>query len=442
MLRISENRRYLVHGKGTPFFYMGDTAWCLFHRLNREEADLYLETRARQGYTVIQAVVLAEHGGLTDPNANGDREFIDGDIRRPNEAYFRHVDYIVEKAASLGLHIGMLPTWGDKAGVNCWGDGPAHFINEDNARYWGEFVGRRYGRQPIIWILGGDRPGDCNEEIWRRMAAGIKATDGGGHLMTYHPMGGGHSSSAWFHNEDWLDFNMMQSGHQPFLRNWMGVASDYGRVPVKPCMDGEPCYEEHPASGDFLYMNEYHVRAAAYWAMLAGAHGHTYGCHAVWQFYDPATGRKPQNRPRRRWQDSLDLPGARQMLHVRRLFESRPFLTRIPDQSLVRAGQTFGMGHARASRDGVKGAADASYLMVYVGSPREILIDTGKIAGDTIRGWWFDPRTGEATEIGVFPKQPAQAFRPPADCMDLDWLLVLDDASKGYPAPGAKPVAR
>ena len=437
MVKVSENGRYLVHGDGAPFFYLGDTAWCLFHRLNRKEADLYLETRARQGFTVIQAVLLAEYGGLLDPNANGDREFVDGDIRKPNEAYFQHVDAIVAKAASLGLTVGLLPTWGDKVGVNYWGDGPAHFINEENARYWGEFVGRRYGGQPVIWILGGDRPGDCNEEIWRRMAAGIKATETNRNPMTYHAMGGC-SSSTWFHHDDWLDFNMIQSGHQPFRPNWLAIASDYSRHPAKPCLDGEPCYEEHPAAGEFMYMNEYHVRATAYWSMLAGSHGHTYGCHAVWQFYDPARGRKPQNRPRRRWQESLDLPGAKQMLHVRRLFESRPFLTRIPDQSLLRAGQTFGMGHARASRDGIKGAADASYLFVYIGTPREVLIDTGKIAGDTIRGWWFNPRTGEVTEIGVFPKLAEQAFRPPADGMDLDWLLVLDDASCGYPAPGTR----
>ena len=62
-LTVSRNHRYLVDEKGSAFFWLGDTAWELFHRLNREEADHYLETRAAQGFTVIQAVVLAEFDG-------------------------------------------------------------------------------------------------------------------------------------------------------------------------------------------------------------------------------------------------------------------------------------------------------------------------------------------------------------------------------------------
>jgi len=90
-LKISENKRFIVHENGTPFFYLGDTAWELFHRLGRDEAEKYLEIRRKQGFTVIQAVVLAELDGLNTPNANGDRPLIDNDPAKPNEAYFKHV---------------------------------------------------------------------------------------------------------------------------------------------------------------------------------------------------------------------------------------------------------------------------------------------------------------------------------------------------------------
>jgi hypothetical protein len=113
-LTISQDHRFITRPYGKPFFYLGDTAWELFHRLNREEADLYLANRASKGFTVIQAVVLAELDGLADPNPNGDVPLKDLDPLKPNEDYFRHVDYIVKKAESLGLIIGMLPTWGDK----------------------------------------------------------------------------------------------------------------------------------------------------------------------------------------------------------------------------------------------------------------------------------------------------------------------------------------
>ena len=436
VLKVSENGRYLVRGDGSPFFYLGDTAWCIFHRLTREEADRYLEDRAAKGFTVIQAVVLAEHGGLRVPNAYGEVEFVDGDIRRPNEKYFAHVDYVVDKAESLGLHIGMLPSWGDKVGVGYWGDGPSHFINEENAAYWGEFLGNRYGDKPVIWILGGDRPVDCNLEIWRRMAAGIKATETDTHLMTYHPMGG-YSSSMWLQPEDWLDFNMMQTGHRAFVDTWRKIGSDYGRLPAKPCMDGEPCYEDHPVgfNQESVYSNDYHVRVAAYWAMLAGAHGHTYGCHAMWQFWDPEK-REPVNWPKQPWVDSLDLPGAVHMGHMRKLFESRPFLTRFPDQSLVTDGQVFRLGHVQACRDGTPGRDDATYIMAYFSRAHEVEIDTGKLGGGTIQGWWYNPSTGKAKRIDSFEKQRRRRFSTPSDHTGRDWLLVLDDAEKAYPVPG------
>src|SRR6185437_13059513 len=111
-LKVSDNHRFLMKEDGSPFFYQGDTAWELFHRLNREEADIYLADRAQKKFTVIQAVILAELEGLHAPNAYGQLPLIADDPTKPNEEYFRHVDYIVGKANALGLYVGMLPTWG------------------------------------------------------------------------------------------------------------------------------------------------------------------------------------------------------------------------------------------------------------------------------------------------------------------------------------------
>ena len=213
-LRVSDNKRFLVYEDGTPFFYLGDTAWELFHRLNREQADHYLETRARQRFTVIQAVVLAEH----EFDSPTPMAIIRSSIMTRCSLWkriFEHVDYIVDKAASLGLWTGMLPTWGDKWNQK-WGAGPEIFT-PDNAFAWGEFLGRRYKDKPILWILGGDRPvenseNDTHAEIIRSMAAGLTAGDGGTHLRTFHPQGQ-QTSSQYFHAEDWLDFNMYQTGH-------------------------------------------------------------------------------------------------------------------------------------------------------------------------------------------------------------------------------------
>ncbi|MDX9754842.1 MAG: DUF4038 domain-containing protein, partial [bacterium] len=150
-LQVSANARFLQHQDGTPFFYLGDTAWELFHRLNREEADRYLANRREKGFTVIQAVVLAELDGLNTPNAYGEKPLHDNDPARPNEAYFQHVDSIVQQAKENGLFIGMLPTWGDKV-TKAWGAGPVSFTNEtlDAALADGKFLGKRYKDDPNI----------------------------------------------------------------------------------------------------------------------------------------------------------------------------------------------------------------------------------------------------------------------------------------------------
>src|SRR5437868_393668 len=91
-LKVSDNKRFLVTAEGKPFFYLGDTAWELFHRLSREDADTYLKDRAARKFTVIQAVAIAEFDGLTAPNAYGHRPLADNDPTKPNEDYFKHVD--------------------------------------------------------------------------------------------------------------------------------------------------------------------------------------------------------------------------------------------------------------------------------------------------------------------------------------------------------------
>ncbi|MBY0458913.1 MAG: DUF4038 domain-containing protein, partial [Gemmataceae bacterium] len=87
-LKVSENKRFLVTADGKPFFYLADTAWELFHRLDRDQAAKYLKTRAAQGFNVVQAVALAEFDGLTEPNAYGHKPLTDNDPTRPNEKYF------------------------------------------------------------------------------------------------------------------------------------------------------------------------------------------------------------------------------------------------------------------------------------------------------------------------------------------------------------------
>jgi hypothetical protein len=444
-LKVSANRRYLIHADGTPFFYLGDTAWELFHRLNREEAERYLRRRAEQGFTVIQAVALSELDGLNDPNPYGHRPLVDLDPTRPdvrdgpNNDYWDHVDEIVRRAESHGLYIGLLPTWGDKWNKK-WGVGPEIF-NPTNAGVYGEWLGRRYRRAPnIIWILGGDRPieSELHREIIRQMARGLRRGDLGAHLLTLHPTGGQGSSSV-FHDDDWLDFNMRQNGHvTEFNPRYEMTRQDYDRTPIKPVIDGEPIYEDHPIAfkaKEFGHSVAADVRRPLYWNLFSGAFGHTYGHHSVWQMW--RAGRTPINHPLLEWVEALDQPGAGQMQHGRRLIESRPFLTRIPDDTVIVPADppsaVPGAGRKRyvATRD-----SEGRFLMVYAPAGRAFKVRMNGISGKTVKAWWFNPRDGSASAIGEFPNRGEREFIPPSRGEDLDWVLVLDDAAQKFPPPG------
>ena len=438
-LKVSENRRFLVHADGTPFFYLGDTAWELFHRLDRDRADRYLANRAAKGFTVIQAVALAELDGLNDPNPYGHRPLIDNDPAQPdvkdgpNNDYWDHVDYVVKRAETLGMVIGMLPTWGDKWNKK-WGRGPVVF-NVENAEVYGRWLGGRHKDAPnIIWILGGDRPveNERQKEIIRAMARGLKAGDGGRHLMTFHPTGG-RTSSEYFHDDDWLDFNMHQTGHRD-RGSWDSITKDYQRTPIKPVLDGEPLYEDHPINFkplEYGFSADWHIRRLAYWHVFAGACGHTYGCHNIWQMYAP--GRSPISHAHHYWDESLDLWGARDMQYVKDLMLSRPYLTRVPDQSIVASGIGEGDGYVSATRD-----SQGRYAFVYTPLGRPVTVRLDKLSGVKVKAWWYDPRHGTVTEIGVFDKQGTCEFKPPVHGKGNDWVLVLDDAAEGFSQPGSR----
>jgi hypothetical protein len=433
MLKVSDNQRFLIQDDGTPFFYLGDTAWELFHRLSYSEAEYYLRDRAAKHFTVIQAVVLAEIDGLHTPNANGDTPLHDDDPAQPNEAYFAHVDKVVDLAASLGLYIGMLPTWGDKWNQK-WGVGPEIFTPQ-NARIYGRWLARRYADRPIIWIVGGDRPleSENHQLILRALAEGLREGDGGSHLITMHTWGP-HSTSEYVHDEPWLDFHTCQSGHARNSPNYRFIEADYTRQPLRPCMDAEPGYEDMPdniRNLDGGYLDDWDVRKAIYWALFAGAHGHTYGCNPVWQMWQP--GRKALIWPRRPWYEAIHLPGSGQVQYARALLESRPFLSRIPDQSLIASDAGEGTHHVQATRDSA-----GTYALVYLPAGDDVELNLSPLIADKLLAYWFDPRTGVAQRIGILQRQDRMRFTPPDG--GLDWVLALEDPAVGYPAPGSRPL--
>ena len=428
-LRVSENQRFLVTEDGQPFFWMADTAWELFHRCDREEAEFYLNKRAEQGFNVIQAVAVAEIDGLNSPNPYGEKPLINNDPTQPNPAYFEHVAAILRQAEAKGMYVALLPTWGDKVFKKGWGVGPEIFTVE-NAAIFGQWIGNQFKDYTnLIWVIGGDRnPREDSDdvEIWRAMAEGIAKAAGGNEklLMSFHPQPTGPGgSSNWFHKDSWLDFNMHQTGHCANQPTYKKISHDYNLFPVKPTLDGEPLYEDHPNCfnpDELGYSSADDIRRIMYWNVFAGAFGQSYGCHAVWQMY--TLDREGINKPLRPWQVALDLPMARQVKHLKNLMLSRPFLTRIPYQEMVVTSQEDDESYVIATKD-----TEGRFAMVYTPTGKQVTLNTMSLKTKTLKISWFDPRTGIFIDGGNVSRSPAYVYKAPQSGeKGLDWVLVID----------------
>jgi Protein of unknown function (DUF4038)/Putative collagen-binding domain of a collagenase len=413
-VEVSQNGRFLQFSDGRPFFWLADTGWEMFHRASREDAKRYLDTRAAQGFTVIQAVALAEKGGLDVPTPAGYTPLVNDDpatpdVREgPDNDYWDDVDYMIDYANAKGMYVALWAAWGSMVQ-----DGP-EVLDPSNARAYGEFLGRRYGAKDVFFVLGGDRQsnaGNNTPEVWTALAEGIRSTDTGNRLVTYHPWGEESSTEMFPNDSPVIDFNLIQGSHKkvPFEELTTLIVDDYGKAPVKPVIDSEVFYEEHPFNwdSDEGWKTAVHARGAAYYQVFSGAAGHTYGDGAVHQFWEP--GMDAPYEVRDPWYEAINHEGATQMKHLKTLMLSRSYFDRVPDQSLI----TSGTGRATRSESG-------SWAMVYLPDGGSVGIDTSALASTSPQVTWFDPRTGEshAGEAAT-----GAAYTAPDE---NDWVLLLD----------------
>lgn len=380
-LAIGHNQRHIVTADGKPFFWLADTAWDLFRQLDLEQADFYFATRAAQGFNVIQAVLISEFESLAPDSGNvhGQPSLHDWNPATPNQAYFEHVDQMLELAAKYQLYIALLPTWGDKVGPLLHGTGPLVFT-VDNAAEYARFLAKRYAEyNQIIWMIGGDRTPRSKQqfEIWRTIALTLNQY-GANQLKTFHPQG--ETSSSWYmHSENWLDLNAVQSGHavrnNPLEQQLIDV--DYARQPIKPVLNAEPCYEAIPvnlqyANGLFTALD---IRQAAYTAVFHGACGHTYGHYSIFMFHSwqrPGAWADPQMLE---WQQALLSEGASQMQHLKNLLTECDFTTLSP--VFVTQAGVFAVGNTKMT---------LFYLPTHLTN-----LDFNL---DAQNAFWFDPRDG------------------------------------------------
>lgn len=423
---------------GKPFFWLGDTAWMLFKR-SPGDVRYYMKNRSDKGFTIVQIMgvrvhhkVPAETKGQPILNYDGQKPFTSMDPVELNEAYWRHLDFIIETARKHDLTIAMATMWGQ--------DTEALFPNPMKNNYqYGKLLGERYkNRDNVIWLVTGEYEkindnwlkdkqviSDEQRQKLRAVARGLEEGHGGKHLMTIHPVG---TSSDDFHNDAWLDFNMHQTwGHQ--WPNVIRIRSDYQLTPVKPVLNGEPGYENRPEKPT---SSAWKCRYEGYWSVFSGAFGYTYGAHHVWQCGGEC-------------KDALEYEGASDMQHLRYLMESRTIQSLVPDQSILLS--EAGEMRKEPSYCAVLRSKDGRCALVYSTMGRAFDIDMSKMSGDTIKAWWYSPRDGSLykegkeqvhTPFATLEAKGAHTFKPPSAGQHQDWVLVLDDVKADFPPPGSR----
>ena len=429
-IKVSENQHYFVTDTGKPFFWLGDTAWLLFGKLDRAGVENYFQDRKEKGFNVVQVMILHT---LNMTNMYGDTALINEDISKPlitsgndfknpvEYDYWDHIDYVLDVAQKNGIYVAMVPVWGTNVAKG-------NKVNEDQALKYAQFLADRYkNRTNVIWLNGGDTKGNEFQNIWNTIGTTIKNSNPEA-LMTFHPFGRTDSSDN-FQNAKWLDFNMFQSGHRTYDQdtlqnsfkedNYKYVQRDLTLKPIKPTLDGEPSYEGIPHGlHDTLQpkWTDNDVRRYGYWSVFAGAAGYTYGHSAVMQMF--RKGDKAAYGNKVLWSAAINAPGAQQIGYLKKLILDFPYMESVADQSLV-ANQGKKYDYLAAARG-------KNYALVYTYNGRKIIVNMGKIAGKKVKANWYNPRNGNTTKIGIFANKGTQEFQPSGKKEDgNDWVLIL-----------------
>jgi hypothetical protein len=430
-LRPSPDGHHLEHTDGTPFFWLGDTHWRLtaerWAESNKEgwpsQFRGTVDRRVAQGFTVYQTNV------LTFEWPQAENTFVsrgDGmarlDVVRLRSELDPRMAYIAERGLlnALGL------AW--HGAIDEGAAGMARF-----ARY----LVARYGAYPMVWTLGGEVPGydptsvERRLEGWREVALAIRDADAYDHPRTAH-LTAERPIPSYFQDEDWLTLTLNQMGHGDVDPRAAHYAAFRASHPGRPIVEGESMYEGLTSveySGRRT-VTDTMVRHVAYRAIQAGCCGYTYGAQGVWNgawdFGDLATswGDLP-------WYLGVDLPGAEQLRHLRRFFESVGWHALRPDPNCFATENVFNTDLYLPDMSSSPGRG------VVVGFFAETYRSGGGAA--TLKGLaaspyelaWFDPREGSLHRVAERATPTDGLLAVPDKPDDRDWLLV----ARALPAP-------
>lgn len=409
-LKVSDDRRYLVHSDGTPFLWMGETGWRATQKTTMEEWRYYVDTRVNQGFSVIQI----------SPRGVGDRvlasERKDMSVAKdgtPDPFFWKDLEDKIAYANDKGILI-MLVGIG-----NAWRDLMAE--NPGNQKFEKYITGRLASHMVIF------SPSFDQLFIDELVKVAMELQKSTLHLVTQHP-GTNYEANIKYRNTS-VDFGGEQSGHHGgnltkvynAARQW--TLDMWNKTPVKPIINIEGMYDGY-GHDNAKNWREKDVRKCGWIAWMSGSKGYTYGCGdippkvpmgngGVWRFNKDSSTYDF-------WRKAITWPSAGQMTIMRDFFRTLDWWKLVPAHELVMNQEEDETLKMVASK-----TADSKLLVAYLPDNSEIVLNLKDFSG-SITGIWFNPKTGDKLSAGNFNGGNSdQEFKRPAGWEDTVLKLTL-----------------
>jgi hypothetical protein len=419
-LKLAPGQRHLVDQNGQPFLLIGDAAWSLLVSLSDADAKTYLADRAAKGFDAV-LVNLIEHkfAPSAPANAAGDLPFtgkLSGgalDFSTPNEAYFAHVDQVLNDAAARGIVVLLAAAYlGHDGGDEGWYT-QMQANGASRLRTYGTYVGQRYKAFPnIVWVAGGDdNPSD--KSLTTAVESAIAAADPN-HLHTAHADNGTAALDEWG-GSSWLTVNNVYGSPGNGQLVYTMALAQYGRSNWQPFFLIESTYEHSP----FYSAPAALIRQQAYEAVLNGGFGEVYGNEWVWPF-----GAVGEDGSAHAWMPALQSQGAQDQTRLAGLLGARDWPALQPD-----SGGSF-LGGAGSGGAHISAALTADGRLAIAYTPGGALsLAMSKLAAPA-SARWYDPTAGSFTPVtgSPFANSGSHTFMTPGKnaAGDADWVLVLE----------------
>jgi Protein of unknown function (DUF4038)/Domain of unknown function (DUF5060) len=342
LLKMSPQKRNVVHADGTPFLVVGDTPWSIPFRATTSQVKIYADDRMQKGFNTALLMSLQPDRYAEGPNKRDtvygfERAFDDlpdGHLSNINTDYFQYVDSLMTILVDHGIVPVYQPVfhgfgWKGKTVLG------TTVAPDEYARYC-KYLVARYGSMPAMWLVSGDgtgldpgvKPGGEAIEKWDsyQQPTGIHYSPADNYLPDWAQ---GDSTKAFHqnrshHEEPWLDFQWAQTGHGS-EHDYSKVERMYDYTPTKASMNGEPTYEG--MGGGKLGLGWWQGVDAWNQLMHGGTMGVVYGAAALWQWKTTSDepGWETWTDQPLSWREAIDLEGSKYVGFVTKAFRGYDF---------------------------------------------------------------------------------------------------------------------